>query len=119
MENSQVVPIAGRTTEALDRWGSCTCRCRIPAFVKLQRTSSRTPVDPGRDRARPVQPPHPESVNAKVRLITRIVFGFKSPEALIVVLGVRTACSVEASGLRAFWRSGGSELEGLDGLSGR
>ena len=45
--------------EALDRWVSWARRCRIPAFVKLQKEHRRAyPVDPGRDRAWLVQRPH-------------------------------------------------------------
>jgi len=71
--------------EALDRWVSCARRCRIPSFVKLQRTIvEHTPsilaaIEHGLSNGRT------ESVNTKVRLITRIAFGFKSPEALIAL----------------------------------
>ena len=52
--------------EALDRWVPWARRCRIPAFVKLQRSI----VKPS---------------NTKIRLITRVAFGFKSPDALIAL----------------------------------
>lgn len=74
-----------QAAEALDRWVSCARRCRIPSFVKLQRTiAEHTPsilaaIEHGLSNGRT------ESVNTKVRLITRIAFGFKSPEALIAL----------------------------------
>ncbi|MGP5525247.1 ISL3 family transposase [Glutamicibacter arilaitensis] len=68
---------------ALERWVSWARRCRIPAFVKLQKSivkhrdsilaSIRHKLSNGRI----------ESMNTKIRLITRVAFGFKSPEALI------------------------------------
>ena len=39
--------------------------------------------DPRRDRAQPVQHALIESTNTKIRLITRMAFGFTSPDALI------------------------------------
>lgn len=69
--------------EALDRWTSRARRCRIPAFVKLaasiaeHRTGIIASIEHGLSNGRT------ESVNTKIRLITRIAFGFKSPDALI------------------------------------
>lgn len=71
--------------EALDRWVSWARRCRIPAFVALQRkilkhrTSILASIEHGLSNGRI------ESVNTKVRLITRIAFGFRSPHALIAL----------------------------------
>ena len=71
--------------EALDRWISWARRCRIPAFVKLQKSIVK-------HRARILAAIEHnlsnglvESTNTKVRLITRMAFGFKSPEALIAL----------------------------------
>ncbi len=64
--------------EALDRWISCARRCRIPAFVNLQKSivahtqSILAAIEHGLSNGRT------ESVNTKIRLITRIAFGFKS-----------------------------------------
>jgi transposase len=72
-----------QAAEALDRWISWARRCRIPAFVKLARTITEhrdlilTSIEHGLSNGRT------ESVNTKIRLITRIAFGFKSPDALI------------------------------------
>jgi transposase len=71
--------------EALDRWISWARRCRIPSFVKLQKSIVK-------HRARILAAIEHnlsngliESTNTKIRLITRIAFGFKSPEALIAL----------------------------------
>ncbi|WP_460836078.1 ISL3 family transposase, partial [Nocardioides hungaricus] len=72
-------------TEALDKWLSWARRCRIPAFVKLaksivkHRASILAAIEHGLSNGRI------ESVNTKIRLITRVAFGFKSPEALIAL----------------------------------
>ena len=74
-----------QAVEALDRWISWARRCRIPAFVKLQKSIVK-------HRARILAAIEHnlsngliESTNTKIRLITRIAFGFKSPEALIAL----------------------------------
>ncbi len=60
-------------------------RCRIPAFVTLQRRivkhkpSILAAIERGLSNGRI------ESVNTTVRLITRTAFGFRSPEALIAL----------------------------------
>ncbi|WP_346536086.1 ISL3 family transposase [Micromonospora sp. DPT] len=71
--------------EALDKWIGWARRSRIDVFVDLQRRVMRH-----RDAIRaaiehrlsngPV-----ESINAKIRLITRMAFGFHSPHALIAM----------------------------------
>jgi transposase len=69
--------------DALDRWISWARRSRIPEFVRLQRRILRhrdaihASLDHGLSNARL------ESANTKIRLITRIAFGFKDPHALI------------------------------------
>jgi len=76
---------AAEAAEALDRWVGWARRCRIPAFVDLQRrivkhrASILASIEHGLSNGRV------ESVNTKVRLITRIAFGFASPEALIAL----------------------------------
>jgi transposase len=72
-----------QATEALERWISWARRFRIPAFVELQQKITRhkasilAAIEHGLSNG-PI-----ESVNTKIRLITWIGFGFKSPEALI------------------------------------
>jgi transposase len=89
-EGLRTVFVAARASphaavQALDRWISWARRCRIDAFVDLQRRVVR-------HRATIVNTLHHglsnglvESVNTKIRLITRVAYGFKSPEALIAL----------------------------------
>ena len=71
--------------EALDVWVGWARRCRIPAFIDLQRriakhrTSILAAIEHGLSNGRI------ESVNTKIRLITRVAFGFRSPDALIAL----------------------------------
>jgi transposase len=70
---------------ALDAWIGWARRCRIPAFVELQKrivkhkASILAAIEHGLSNGRI------ESVNTKIRLITRIAFGFRSPQALIAL----------------------------------
>ena len=69
----------------LEQWLRWARRCRIPSFVKLAKaiTNHRTGIEAalthGLSNARV------ESVNTKLRLLTRIAFGFRSPDALIAL----------------------------------
>ena len=71
--------------EALEYWIGWARRYRIAAFVDLQRrivkhrASILASIEHGLSNGRI------ESVNTKIRLITRIAFGFRSPEALIAM----------------------------------
>lgn len=71
--------------EALEKWISWARRCRIPAFVKLQRRivkhRSRILASIEHNLSNGLI----ESTNTKIRLITRMAFGFKSPQALIAM----------------------------------
>lgn len=71
--------------EALDRWISWARRCRIPAFVKLQRriVKHRAAIDAALDSS--LSNALVESTNTKIRLITRVAFGFHGPEPLIAL----------------------------------
>lgn len=70
---------------ALDRWTSWARRSRIPAFVALQRriaahrTTILATINHGLSNGRI------ESMNTKIRLITRMAFGFHSADALIAL----------------------------------
>jgi transposase len=70
---------------ALDRWLSWARRCRIPAFVHLAKrvTAIRDKIHANLDHA--LSNALIESVNTKIRLLTRIAFGFRSAEALIAL----------------------------------
>jgi transposase len=71
--------------EALDRWISWARRCRIPAFVKLQKSivkhRSRILAAIEHNLSNGLI----ESTNTKIRLLTRMAFGFHSAEALIAL----------------------------------
>jgi transposase len=71
--------------DALDRWLSWASRCRIPAFVHLgQRIRAyRDPIDATLQHQ--LSNALVESVNTKIRLLTRIAFGFRSVQALIAL----------------------------------
>lgn len=71
--------------EALDAWTRWARRCRIPAFVELQRkiTKHRRAIDATLDYG--LSNALIESTNTKIRLLTRIAFGFRSPQALIAL----------------------------------
>jgi transposase len=74
-----------QAVEALERWISWARRCRIPAFVKLQKSIVKhkarilAAIEHGLSNGLI------ESINTKIRLITRMAFGFASPEALIAL----------------------------------
>ncbi|MEX2253747.1 MAG: ISL3 family transposase [Thermoleophilaceae bacterium] len=71
--------------ELLDQWLKWARRCQIPSFVKLAKsiTQHRAGIEAalthGLSNARV------ESVNTKLRLLTRIAFGFRSPDALVAL----------------------------------
>lgn len=71
--------------EALDRWLSWARRSRIPAFTRLARRITtikdriHATLDHGLSNALI------ESVNTRIRLLTRIAFGFRSADALIAL----------------------------------
>lgn len=71
--------------EALDRWIVWAQRCRIPAFVQLQRRirKHRAAIEATLDHG--LSQGLVESTNTKIRVLTRVAYGFKSPEALIAL----------------------------------
>jgi transposase len=71
--------------EALDRWLSWAQRCRIAPFVELRRKiiKHRAAIDANLDHG--LSNALTESVNTKIRLLTRIAFGFRSADALIAL----------------------------------
>lgn len=71
--------------EALDAWIAWARRCRIPAFVELQRkiAKHREAIDAALEHR--LSNALIESTNTKIRLLTRIAFGFRSPEALVAL----------------------------------
>lgn len=76
---------ASEAAPALQTWIGWARRCRIPAFVELQRriikhrSAILAAIEHGLSNGRI------ESINTKIRLLTRVAFGFRSPEALIAL----------------------------------
>ena len=76
---------ADEAPEALDRWIAWARRSRIESFVKLgarirkHRAEILAAIEHGLSNGRI------ESVNTKIRLITRMAFGFAGPDALIAL----------------------------------
>ena len=71
--------------EALQRWISWARRCRIPAFVKLSKSIVKHQARILAAIEHNLSNGLIESTNTKIRLITRMAFGFKSPQALIAL----------------------------------
>ena len=71
--------------EALDRWISWARRCRIPEFVVLQQriVRHRKTIDATLDHG--LSNGLIESTNTKIRVLTRMAFGFTKPEALVAL----------------------------------
>jgi transposase len=72
--------------QALDRWLSWARRCRIPAFIHLAKriNAVRPHIDAALEHG--LSNALIESVNTKIRLITRVAFGFRSATALIALV---------------------------------
>ena len=70
---------------ALDRWTAWARRSRIPAFVHLQRkiATHRQAIDVALDTG--LSQGLIESTNTKIRLLTRVAFGFHGHEPLIAL----------------------------------
>jgi transposase len=71
--------------EALDRWLAWAARCRIPPFVDLGRRIRRyrAPIDAALDSG--LSNALIEATNTKIRVLTRVAFGFADPQALIAL----------------------------------
>ena len=74
-----------RATVLLEAWLGWARRCRIPAFVRLAKsiTEHRAAIQAALTHG--LSNGLVESVNTKIRLLTRVAFGFKSPDALIAL----------------------------------
>jgi transposase len=70
---------------ALDQWASWARRSRIPAFVQLQRRirTHREAIDVALDTG--LSQGLIESTNNKIRLLTRVAFGFHGHEPLVAL----------------------------------
>jgi transposase len=71
--------------EALEAWIGWDRRCRIPTFVDLQRriVKHKVSISPPLSTACPMAASSRST--PKIRLITRVAFGFKSSDALIAL----------------------------------
>jgi transposase len=71
--------------QALDRWTSWARRSRMPAFVQLQRriAAHRDAIDVALDTG--LSQGLIESTNTKIRLLTRIAFGFHGYQPLVAL----------------------------------
>ena len=71
--------------QALDDWISWAQRCRIQPFVDLQRRIRKHRVAIDATLEHGLSQGLVESTNTKIRMLTRIAFGFRSPDALIAL----------------------------------
>lgn len=70
---------------ALDRWITWARRSRLPAFVELQRRIVTNPDAIDATLNSSLSNALVEATNTKIRLLTRIAFGFHRPEPLIAL----------------------------------
>jgi transposase len=70
---------------ALDEWTTCAANSHLPVFEQLQRriTKHRAAIDATLDHG--LSNAIVESTNTKIRLLTRIAYGFHTPQALIAL----------------------------------
>ena len=71
--------------DALDRWLAWAQRCRIPTFVELGRKIRKHRAAINATLEHRLSQGLIESTNTKIRVLTRMAYGFKSPEALIAL----------------------------------
>jgi transposase len=71
--------------DALETWIGWARRCRIGPFIDLQRKICKHKASILAAIEHDMSNGRIESVNTKIRLITRVAFGFKSPDALIAL----------------------------------
>lgn len=69
----------------IDRWLSWASRCRIPAFVELARKIRRHRRGIEAALIHKLSNGLIESTNTKIRVLTRMAFGFREPEHLIAL----------------------------------
>lgn len=69
----------------LRRWLSWARRCRLRPFVRLARTITEHLAGIGAAIAHRLSNARIEAANTRIRLITRVAFGFRSTDALIAM----------------------------------
>jgi transposase len=70
----------------LNKWLRWAATCQIGAFVELARRMRRYRDDIANTLTHNLTNARAESINTKIRLLTRIAFGFKSHQALIALV---------------------------------
>lgn len=82
----QVFALKGAAGIALlDQWLKRARRCRIPSFVKLAKSITKHRAGIEAALTHGLSNARVESINTKLRLLTRLAFGFRSPEALVAL----------------------------------
>lgn len=82
----QVFAIKGvRALVLLDRWLGWAARCRIPAFVELGRKIRKNLAGIEAALVHNLSNALVESTNTKLRVLTRMAYGFREPEHLIAL----------------------------------
>lgn len=71
--------------DALDQWLSWARRSQMPAFVDLARKIARNRVSKDHNLDSGLSNGLIESMNTKIRLLTRIAYGFHGHEPLIAL----------------------------------
>jgi transposase len=74
-----------RAVALLDAWLAWARRCRIPAFVQLAAKIARHRAGIVAALTERLSNALVESVNTKLRVLMRVAFGFRSPQALIAL----------------------------------
>lgn len=69
----------------LDRWLAWAARCRIPAFVDLARRIRKNRAGIEAALTHGLSNALVESTNTKLRVLTRMAFGFHNPDALVAL----------------------------------
>jgi transposase len=69
----------------LAHWLNWASHCRIPAFVELARKIRRHRIPIEQALRSKTSNAVVESTNTKIRVLTRVAFGFRSPEALVAM----------------------------------
>ncbi len=88
----------------MKHWLAWAARCRIPAFVELGEKVRRHRRAIEESLRSKTSNALVESTNTKIRVLTRVAFGFRSPEALIAMamLSVGGVCPMlPGRGVRA------------------
>ena len=76
-------------SEALDRWLSWACRCRIPSFVELSRKIRKKKDAILRSVELGVSNARVEAVNNKIKIAIRQGYGFRNVDNLIALVMLR------------------------------